>query len=98
MATIADNIRSMAELVAEVKRNYRLTENTVLRIVDMNFALAQNTGAQTFSGDEPFPMPEGVEGDDVAEGQLMMFPDTEPVEGAEDELGEVAPEELGGEA
>lgn len=68
MATIADNITSMAALVAKVKREYRLTETTVLRIVDMNFAIAQsNPNAGGFGGDETIPMPD--------DEQLEMFPE-----------------------
>ena len=66
----------MASLVAEVKRTHRLTENTVLKIVDMNFALAQSSGAPTFGGDEEFmpDAPEDADEESIPEGQLVMFP------------------------
>lgn len=38
-ATLADVVRQMAGLVAQVKKDYRLTETTIMRIVDMNVAL-----------------------------------------------------------
>lgn len=41
MATFGDNIRDMAEMVNQIKRTYHLSEGTILRIIDMNFALAQ---------------------------------------------------------
>lgn len=98
MATIADNIKVMARLVQEVKRETRLTEGTILRIVDMNFALAQQN-AGGFNSEMPEPPVEGefTEVPEEAEGQLTMFPDPEPVEGDEEVLDAVAPEELGGE-
>lgn len=81
MATIGDNIRALAALVAEVKKDTRLSEATILRIVDMNFALAQNNASQTFSGDEEIEVTEdgaiAPEGLDVPEGQLVMFPEVE---------------------
>lgn len=64
MPTIADNIKSMAALVSEVKKENHLSEATVMHIVDMNFALAQANGQTTFSGDEdiefPDSLPDGV--------------------------------------
>jgi hypothetical protein len=74
VATIADNIDSMAALVAGVKKKYHLQEQTIMRIVDMNFALAQSANAQTFSGDEDFPFDTE---DEQAEGQLVMFPESD---------------------
>lgn len=41
MATLAENIESMATLVVKVKKDTRLTENSILRIIDMNLAMAQ---------------------------------------------------------
>ena len=82
MPTIADNIQAMAKLVADVKKMHHLTEPTVLRIVDMNFALAQAAGAASFGGDEQMPWdaipgepPENPEGDgtDVNTGQIVQF-------------------------
>lgn len=70
MATIAENIHSMAALVAEVKKSYRLNETTIMRIVDMNFALAQQNGTPSFGGDEDFPIPDEPK-------QLTMFPDND---------------------
>lgn len=70
MATIAENIESMAVLVASVKKQTRLSEQTILRIVDMNFALAQNTGAPSFSGGEEFHSEEHEDSN-----QLVMFPE-----------------------
>ena len=78
MPTIADNIRSMATLIAEIKRDHKLSEGTVLRIVDMNFALAQEQGNTTFSGDEEFPF----DGDGMATGEFpadLLDPDGNPL-------------------
>jgi hypothetical protein len=94
VATISDNIRDMAQLVAEVKKTYRLTEGTVMRIVDMNFAIAQQAGKQTFNGEEDLPFEgeviEPTEGEptEIPEGQLVLFP--EPEEGDEEVLAAVA--------
>lgn len=77
MATIADNIHSMAELVSSVKRTHRLTETTVMRIVDMNFALAQGTNQQSFSGDEEFPMDSPIPLPENDDEQLTLFPETD---------------------
>lgn len=74
MATIAENIKSMASLVAEVKKDFKLTENTVMRIVDMNFALAQSAGMPSLSGDEQLPSFEDGPEPLTAE-QMRMFPD-----------------------
>ena len=86
MATIADNIEAMARLIAKVKRETRLTETSILRIVDMNFALAQQgQSSQGFAPEEPLPfdLPEEPlqfdlpEENGVAKGQLIMFPGTD---------------------
>lgn len=85
MATIAENIKTMAELVAEVKKTYRLTETTVMRIVDMNFAIAQSANQQTFGGgEEVFP-----------EGGFPPEPEGEPTieDGDEDVLAAVVEKE-----
>jgi hypothetical protein len=74
VATIADNIDSMAALVSGVKKKYHLQEQTIMRIVDMNFALAQSASASSFGGGEDFPF--GTE-DDQAPGQMVMFPETD---------------------
>ena len=42
MSTIADNIMAMARIVRDAKNETRLSENTILRIVDMNLTLALN--------------------------------------------------------
>jgi hypothetical protein len=76
VATIADNIEVMARLVAKVKRETRLSETSILRIVDMNFALAQQgQSSQGFAPGEPLPFEMPEEG--VAEGQLIMFPESD---------------------
>jgi hypothetical protein len=41
MATVGDNVAQMAELVRDVKKKYMLQEQTILRIIDMTIALAQ---------------------------------------------------------
>ena len=69
MPTIADNVHSMAQLVKTVKRQYQLSENTVLRIVDMSFALAEQGRQPTDVGeDEDFPLT------DPETGEPIMFP------------------------
>lgn len=71
----------MAALVAGMKKKHHLQEQTIMRIVDMNFALAQSASAPSFGGDEDFPF--DVEGGQTeteaeeAEGQLLMFPEIE---------------------
>ena len=55
MPTIEDNIKAMANLVMTVKKDTHLTENTILRIVDMNFALAQGAGLASMGGSEEIP-------------------------------------------
>ena len=87
MPSIADNIKSMAALVAEVKKDHRLSEGTVMRIVDMNFALAQGAGINSLGGDEdlsileaddtiPFPTPE----------QMTLFDGEDTTVETEDEV------------
>jgi len=77
VATIADNIEAMARLIAKVKRETRLTETSILRIVDMNFALAQQgQSSQGFAPEEPLPF-DLPEENGMAEGQLVMFPGTD---------------------
>lgn len=41
MATIGDNVLDMATLVAKAKRDHRLTEPTILHILDINVHLSQ---------------------------------------------------------
>lgn len=80
MTTIADNIRSMAALVSEVKRTHHLTENTVLRIVDMNFALAHQENAPDLGGLE-----DGVFEPTLVDGEFTFTDEPEP-EGDEEVL------------
>lgn len=105
MTTIADNIRSMAGLIAEVKKEHHLSEGTVLRIVDMNFALAQSAGNTSFGGDEDFPMdpdamPDGFPADLLdPDGNPLMFPASpEQIDAVEDDetdtLTTVSPKEM----
>lgn len=42
MPTIADHIMTMADMVRDIKRSHRLTEGTILRIIDTTLAVAQN--------------------------------------------------------
>jgi len=80
--SIADNVRSMALLVASIRRDTKLSENSILRIVDMNFALAQQQ-PEAFGA----PMPEE---DDLPEPQQMtLFPEPEAIEGDEEVLAAV---------
>lgn len=51
MATLADNINGMAALVFDTKKRWRLTENTILRIIDMNLSMLQNA----MPPEDPFP-------------------------------------------
>jgi hypothetical protein len=50
----------MTAMVLDLKKKYRLTENTILRIIDINLALARD-----FGGSIPAPDP-----DEVLEGGL----------------------------
>ena len=60
MATLTDNINQMAGLVASVKKTYRLTEGTVMRIIDMNIALVQQAQAQAEERPMDFPTDEEI--------------------------------------
>ena len=41
--TMADNITSMANLVADIKRTTKLSENSILKVVEMTLYMAQNS-------------------------------------------------------
>lgn len=79
MPSIADNIESMAGLVAKVKKDHKLTEATIMRIVDMNFALAQGAGITSLGGEEEIPMPPDDEVDlnSGIREQVIAFPQPE---------------------
>lgn len=76
MPSIADNVRSMAALVAEVKKDHRLTENTVMRIIDMNFALAQGAGISSLGGGEDLTI---LEEEHEDEEEPTPFPSAEQI-------------------
>jgi hypothetical protein len=83
VSTIAENIEAMAEMVARVKKAHHLTEATVMRIVDMNFALAQSSGQPSFSGNEELLFPGDHE--DIDLPPTIPFPDNESdIEAVED--------------
>ena len=85
MATIREGVDDLAQLVSNTKRTYHLSEGTVLRIVDMTIALAQQAGAFEPKGadaGEPLPMPEtdteladllGIESTDEAGTEQFRF-------------------------
>lgn len=72
MATIGDNVLELAMLVKDVKRKTQLSETTIMRVVDMTFALAQqNRGTMPdFPAFEEAP----------TEGEVIEFPTPEPTE------------------
>jgi hypothetical protein len=57
MTTLSDNIMDMAKLVRDVKDATRLSENTILRLIDMNLSLMLNARPtnplQIVEADEP---------------------------------------------
>lgn len=60
MATIQENIEAMAKMVSGLKRTTHLNETTLMRIVDLNFAVAREeqqgrTFGQRTPVDEEFP-------------------------------------------
>jgi hypothetical protein len=55
MATIEENIVQMAQMVANVKRTTHLQEQTIMRIVDMTFALAERNQPPMPEADFVFP-------------------------------------------
>lgn len=70
MATVAENAVGMADLVATIKKRFRLTETTVMRIVELNLAYAQQNNAEstydsdenlTLDENEPLPFPDLVD-------------------------------------
>ena len=87
MATIEENCKSMAALVAGIKKEHHLTENTVLRIIDMNFALAQAAQMPSFGGSEEIPVGEADE--------PIIFPTVEQIPMfAEEDLAPDAEEDV----
>ena len=52
MATVAENIESMATLAARIKRDTRLTEGTIVRLIEFNLAYA------TQNKPNPYDMPD----------------------------------------
>lgn len=66
MASVTDNIISMVDLIATLKREYknRLTEGTILRVVEINIAIQQQNPAMPVppnEGDTDIPLPDGSE-------------------------------------
>lgn len=69
MATIGENVLELAMLVKNVKRQTQLSETTIMRVVDMTFALAQQNRTPDFPAfEEPI------------EGEVIDFPAPEPTE------------------
>ena len=59
MATVLENIIEMAELVKETKHRTRLSEQTILRIIDMNLALAERGKTAPLQSEEQFEDEDG---------------------------------------
>ena len=61
MATIEDNIWDMARMAQKLKRETHLNEQTIMRIIDMNLALAQQRGNQVPPmPQQEYPEPEAL--------------------------------------
>jgi hypothetical protein len=74
MATIGDNVLELAMLVKDVKRKTQLSETTIMRVVDMTFALAQQNKT---SASYPFDIPEEAPDPnllDNMESEVIDFP------------------------
>jgi hypothetical protein len=80
MSTVRDNITEMNTLIASEKKRTHLSEGTILRVIDMNFALAQRGNSDPLAQyepdtDEEIPFPEpnetGVPVDEDAEEAVM---------------------------
>ena len=85
MATLAENIENMADLVAKIKKSTRLSENSILRIVDMNLAMAQQNGPMgQLPDDTDLPMvdPEEFTLTNVESDNVVTFPEPDPGEDA----------------
>jgi hypothetical protein len=94
MATLAENITEMAALTANLKKNYRLSENTILRLIDMNLAIQSQPGrfGQPDMDDSPVPLPPT---DEELAAMLGISPTTEDevIEGEATEITETPEEE-----
>ncbi|HEX9016814.1 MAG TPA: hypothetical protein VF960_12555 [Chloroflexota bacterium] len=92
MATLADNIESMAALVKKIKTDTRLSEQTILTIVHMNLEQADRNRAYppVPTEDEDIPFDEGDE-DSEKVVNLTPVPDPEPEKG-EDAVVDAATE------
>lgn len=84
MATIADNILDLAMLVKDVKRKTQLSETTIMRVVDMSFALAQQNQTPNFGPevdpDFTFPTADDVIDHVIGDDNVIEFPTTETTE------------------
>lgn len=73
MATLADSIYEMAKLTAQIKREFKLNENTILNIINLNMqAQAQHKSFPDVPEDDTIPMPSDEE---LAE--TLGIPETE---------------------
>lgn len=73
MATLADSIYEMAKLTAQIKREFKLNENTILNIINLNMqAQAQRGSFPDVPEDDTIPMPSDEE---LAE--TLGIPETE---------------------
>lgn len=92
MATLAENIESMAEMVTKLKKNYRLSEGTILHLIDMNLAIAQNNGFGGVTPDEEgIPMPDN-DADLAAALGIHALPEVDTTTESDDAAAETTPE------
>ena len=56
-STLGDNITSMAELIYNIKRTFRLQEQTILRVIDMNLAVQERAQEAARYNNRPQPQP-----------------------------------------
>lgn len=77
MANIGDNIEAMTEMVASLKSRYknRISEGTILRIVEISLAMAQNERNQSSFPTDDIPLPD--ETDPAVEAAVTADPTTE---------------------
>lgn len=57
MATLAESINEMASFVGELKKKYRLTENTIMRIMEITLNMRTAPPNDDANDDESLPMP-----------------------------------------
>jgi hypothetical protein len=72
MATIAENVLDLAMLVKDIKRKTQLSETTIMRVVDMTFALAQQNQNPMFGPSDDEDLGE------IPEDNVIEFPMADP--------------------